>query len=178
MVRFANEKAAELALPCEFIAANVLEIGENYIGRFDAVLITIGALCWFKDLNEYFVVVSKCMKKDAIIIINEQHPATNMLLQEGDAGYNEENPMNCGFSYFSHEWIGNDGMGYMTGKDYESKTFTDYTHSLSDIVGAMCLNGIVITNMQEFQYDISDGFEYLNNKGFPLSLIIEGRKDC
>ncbi len=67
-------------------------------------------------------------------------------------------------------------MGYMTGKEYKSKSFTDYIHSLSDIVGAMCANGMVITDMQEFQYDISDGFEYLNNKGFALSILIEGRK--
>lgn len=176
MVEFANEKAKNLNVPCKFVAANILEIGDEYKEQFDAVIITIGALCWFKDLKEYFGIVSKCMKKDAVIIINEQHPLTNMLAMEGDAEFCEQYPLNCAFSYFDHVWVGNDGMGYITGKDYESKTFTDYTHPMSEIVGAMCANGIVLTDMQELDYDISCGFEQLDHKGFPLSMILEGKK--
>ncbi|MBE5963028.1 MAG: methyltransferase domain-containing protein [Lachnospiraceae bacterium] len=176
MIDFANEKAKELELPCEFVAKNILEIDGSYENQFDVVLITIGALCWFKNLKDYFAIVSKCLKKDGIIIINEQHPFTNMLAQKSEKEYVKEYPLNCVFSYFSHEWISNDGMGYITGKNYESKTFTDYTHSMSEIVGSMCANHIVITNMQEFDYDISEGFEYLDHKGFPLSWILEGRK--
>ena len=174
MVNFANEKAKELHVPCSFIQKNILEIDDRYVEQFDAVIITIGALCWFKDLKDYFAIVAKCMKKGAAIIINEQHSFTNMLAVDGDDEYDEAHPLNCAFSYFSHEWIGNDGMGYIAGRNYASKTFTDYTHSVSEIIGSMCANGIVITNMQEFDYDISGGFGHLNHRGFPLSMIIEG----
>lgn len=177
MVSFANEKAKALNVPCKFIATNVLDIDDSYLAAFDVVIITIGAMCWIKNLTEYFAVVSKCMKKGGVIIINEQHPLTNMLTVEGDAEYVKEYPLNIAFSYFDHVWVGNSGMQYMTGKCYKSKTFTDYTHSMSDIIGAMCENDIVITGMREFQYDISDGFEELNNKGIPLSMIIEGRRE-
>lgn len=177
MVAFANEKAAELAVPCKFIATNILEIDDSYVEQFDAVIITIGALCWLKDLKEYFAIVSKCMKKGGVIIMNETHPMINMLADEGDAEYEKEYPMNCVYSYFEHEWVNNSGMAYITGKTYDSKTLTDYTHSMSEIVGAMCENHIIITNMQEFQYDICGGFEHLNHKGFPLSMILEGRKE-
>ena len=176
MVSFANRTSAELALPCRFEAVNILDIGDEYAGRLDAVIITIGALCWFKSLKDYFAVVSKCMKKDGIIIINEAHPMTNMLAQPGEEEYDDEHPMNFAFSYFSHEWIGNGGMYYITGKSYDSKTFTDYTHSVSDIIGSMCANGMVVTDMREFDYDISEGFAYLDGKGLPLSMIIEARK--
>lgn len=176
MIEFANKKADELSLPCQFVAKNILDIDESYIEQFDIVLITIGALCWFKDLNEYFKVVSKFMKKDAIIIINEQHPFVNMLAQEGDAEYKEDYPMNFAFSYFNHEWISQDGMGYIAGKQYKSKVFTDYTHSMSDIVGSMCANQIVLTDMKELDYDISEGFGELDHKGVPLSMILVGRK--
>ena len=177
MVRFANAQAKELNLPCQFVAVNVLEIDERYAGLFDAVLITIGALCWFRDLEAFFAVVSRCMKKGGVIVINEQHPALNMLASEGDEGYDETRPTNAVFSYFDHVWISNSGMGYMAGESYASKTFTDYTHTLSDIVGAMCANHMVITNMQEFPYDISSEFEHLNDQGFPLSLLLEGRSE-
>ena len=30
---------------CEFVACNILEIDEKWHGQFDAVLLTIGAIC-------------------------------------------------------------------------------------------------------------------------------------
>ena len=175
-VAFANEKAVELQLPCKFVAVNIYDIGDQYKEAFDVVIITIGALCWFKDLDRYFEIVAKCMKPGAVIVINEQHPCTNMLALEGDEEYDSAHLLECKFSYFEHEWLGNEGMYYMTQKNYHSKTFTDYTHSMSEIVAGMCRNGIVVTGMQEFDYDISGALEGLNGCGFPLSMIIEGKK--
>ena len=64
----------------------------------------------------------------------------------------------------------------MTQKHYQSKTFTDYTHSLSEIISGMCGNGIVVTGLQEFDHDIGGGFVELDHQGFPLSMIIQGCK--
>ena len=116
------------------------------------------------------------MKPGADIIINEQHPCTNMLATEGDDLYDPEHRIECRYSYFEHEWTGNDGMYYMTLKSYHSKTFTDFSHSMSEIVSGMCENGIVITGLQEFDYDISGGFTDINHSGYPLSMIIQGKR--
>ena len=175
-VAFANEKAKELDLPCVFEAVNVYDIDERFKEHFDIVLITIGALCWFDDLNRFFAVIAKCMKTGAVIVINEQHPCTNMLASEGDEEFDPEHRMECCFSYFEHEWTGNGGMYYMTQKSYHSKTFTDFTHSMSEIISGMCSNGIVITGLQEFDCDLSGGFTELDHSGFPLSMIIQGEK--
>ena len=59
---------------------------------------------------------------------------------------------------------------------YHSKTFTDFTHSISEIISGMCNNGIVITGLHEFDYDISGGFGNISKQGFPLSMIIEGKR--
>lgn len=177
MVRFATEKATELQLPCEFVATNILEIDDRYTDCFDMLLITLGALCWFKDLRAFFAVVGRCLKKGGLLLIDEQHPLCNMLALEDEAEYDAEHPLNCAFSYFDHEWVGNGGMYYIVGKHYASKTFTDYTHPISDIVGALCANGMVVTDMQEFDIDNSGGFSELSGKGFPLSLLIQGRKE-
>ena len=64
----------------------------------------------------------------------------------------------------------------MTQKHYRSKTFTDYTHPMSETISGMCGNGIVVTGLQEFDYDISGGFAALDHQGYPLSMIITGRK--
>ena len=175
-VPFANEKSKELGLPCAFEAVNIYDIGDQYSERFDLALITIGALCWFDDLNRFFAVVAKCMKPGAAILINEQHPFTNMLATEGEALFDPYHRTACHYSYFEHEWTGNEGMYYITQKRYRSKTFTDYTHPLSEIVSGMCGSGIAVTGLQEFDHDISGGFGALDNSGFPLSMIIQGRK--
>ncbi len=176
-VVFANEKAKELRLPCVFEAVNVYDIDDRYRERFDLLIIPIGALCWFKDLDRFFAVVAKCMKPGADIVINEQHPFTNMLAVEGEELYVPEHRTACRYSYFEHEWTGNEGMYYMTQKHYRSKTFTDYTHPMSEIISGMCGNGIVVTGLQEFDRDISGGFGELEHSGFPLSMIIRGQKN-
>ena len=175
-VAFANDKARELNLPCEFVAANIYDIDDSYRDKFDVVIITIGALCWFDDLNRFFAIVAKCMKQGGVIVINEQHPCTNMLATEGEELYDPGHKLGCHYSYFEHEWTGNEGMYYITKKSYHSKTFTDYTHSMSEIISGMCGNGIVVTGMREFDYDISGGFNAVDHSGFPLSMIIQGKK--
>ena len=176
-VAFANEKAKELNLPCEFVAINIYDIDDSYKEMFDVVIITIGALCWFDDLDKFFSVISKCMKEGALIVINEQHPCTNMLASSGDAEYSEDHKKECHFNYFGHEWKGNGGMYYMTQKCYESKTFTDYSHPMSQIVTGMCNNGMVITGLKEFDQDIGAGFDSVDNTGYPLSMILTGKKE-
>ena len=99
-----------------------------------------------------------------------------MLATQGDEPYNPDHKKECHYSYFEHEWTGNGGMYYMTQKNYESKTFTDYTHSMSEIMSGMCSNGIMITGLQEFDYDISGGFSDIDRTGFPLSMIVQGEK--
>ncbi len=174
-VAFANSCTKELALPCEFVATNIYDI-VGYDEAFDFSLITIGALCWFRDLDGFFQIVARTLKKGGVIVINESHPMINMLALDGEAEYDPEHPITCVFSYFEHEWRNNQGMDYITGESYESKTFIDYTHSLSEIIGAMCRNGIAVTNFEEFDHDIGVGYTDLDGKRFPLSMIIEGKK--
>ena len=175
-VAFANEKAKELGLPCVFEAVNIYDIDDRYREQFDVVIITIGALCWFKDLDRFFAVVAKCMKPGAVIVINEEHPCKNMLAADGEELFDPDHRLESRYSYFEQEWTGNEGMYYITQKNYHSKTFTDYSHPLSQTVSAMCKNGIFVTGLQEFDYDITGGFHAVDHLGYPLSMILQGQK--
>lgn len=177
-IAFANEKARELDLPCDFIAVNILDMDTSYDETFDFALLTIGALCWFKDLDALFAVISRTLKKGAKILIEDQHPFINMIDAPCDETFDPQHPKECKYSYFEKEWRNQAGMDYMVGHAYPSKTFTDYTHALSAILGGLCRNGFVITAMQEFDYNnLTDMFTHLNHQGFPLSMLIEGRKE-
>ena len=64
-------EAEELA---EIARANALEIDETYNSYFDFIYISQGSLQWFPNLNDYFRVISRLLKKDGKIIIFEIHP--------------------------------------------------------------------------------------------------------
>ncbi len=171
-VQFANGIAAALNLPCTFVAKDILEIDASYDDRFDLLLVTIGSLCWFKDLSLFFNKVARCTRQDGVVLVNEQHPVANMLAIPGEENYDEHWPGNLVNSYFQNTWIESSGMPYITGKPYASKTFTSYTHPLSDVVTAAIESGLRVCKLQEFDRDLSGDFASVEDKGIPLSYIL------
>lgn len=160
---------------CEFVACNLLDIDEAYYNRFDFIFFTIGAITWFQDLNLLFDKVSKCLKPRGKLLINDYHPFMNMLSMPGEEAHDPNNLNSVAYSYFKTEpWIENNGMSYIT-PEYHSKTFTNFPHTMSDIINAVIRAGITLQKLSEYCYDVglSDVYE---NKGFPLSFILIGER--
>ena len=175
MVAVANNTANELDVNCKFVATDILKIDEQFYDSFDYIFITIGALTWFRNLSSFFEKVSLCLKQDGKLFINEMHPITNMLGACGEENFDEEAPNKIVYSYFRKEpWIENT-MSYMSDKVL-SKTFYSYSHTMSHIINSICQNGMQVSKMHEFDYDISGMFGQLNNKGIPLSYILVSQK--
>ena len=175
-VQFANGIAAALNLPCTFVTTDILEIDASYEDRFDLTLITIGSLCWFKDLSLFFNKVSRCTRKDGVVLVHETHPVTDMLAIPGEANYDEHSPGNLVNSYFQNTWIESSGMRYITRNAYASKTFTSYTHPLSTVITAAIESGLQVCKFQEFDRDLSGDFAAVENRGIPLSYILRLRR--
>lgn len=175
-IRFAKKIAEETGVNCEFLATNILDIDKKYYNKFDMIIITIGSLCWFKDLNKFFSITYSCLKTNGTVLINEQHPIANTLGLPGDDNYDASHPAELKNSYFYKEWINNDGMYYLTKKKYDSETFIDYTHSMGKIINAIISNGMTIKSFTEYDYDLSGSFSELNNRGIPLSYVVEAQK--
>jgi SAM-dependent methyltransferase len=176
-IAFANKVARQTGLPCEFVACDVLDIDASYWGKFDFLFITIGALCWFRDLDVFFGKVAACLKIGGVVIINEMHPVTNMLRAPGEEGYSEDVKDKLMNPYFGKTWEQNTGMSYITGRPSISRTFVSFSHSMSSIIGAMVGNSLRIRTFREFDYDISGGmFEHLDHQGIPLSYILTAER--
>lgn len=175
-VQFANEMAAALDLPCTFVATDILEIDASYEDRFDLSLVTIGALCWFKDLSLFFDKVARCTKQGGFVLVHEKHPVTDMLALPGEENYDAARPGNLVNSYFQKTWVENSGMPYITRETYASKTFTSYTQPLSAVITAAIESGLQISKFQEFDHDLSGDFAAVENKGIPLSYLLELRR--
>lgn len=160
---------------CEFVAYNILEIDEKYHNSFDFIMLTIGAITWFQDLNLLFDKISKCLKSNGVLLINEFHPFIDMLPLPHDEEFDPNNLNKICYSYFKTDpWIENNGMSYMT-PEYKSKTFTSFSQNLSDIINALIGSGLQIKKFNEYQYDIGITKMY-DGKGYPLSFILIAQK--
>lgn len=160
---------------CRFVACNIMDIPEQYNNSFDFVMFTIGAITWFEDLNELFRKVSGCLKPGGILLLHDFHPIMNMLPLTGEPGFDEKHLNQIAYSYFRKEpWIENEGMGYMS-EQYESKTFTSFSHTMSSIINGVSSAQMHVTKLNEYDYDIGLCDAY-DKKGFPLSYILIAKK--
>ena len=173
----ARRLARETNLDAEFVATDIYDIEDKYSGQFDLVLITIGALCWFEDLGRFFEKVALVLREGGILLINEQHPYTNMLAMVTEEGYVAARPDKVVFSYFKEEpWIDNDGVDYVGETTYASKTLYSFSHSFTAIISALRRSNLRVERLNEFDYDISTSWSHIDRKGMPLSYVLVAEK--
>lgn len=160
---------------CDFIACDILKIDDSYCESFDFVFFTIGAITWFENLELLFKKVSRCLKQNGIMFINDFHPFMNMLPMPGESTFEADHLNQVAYSYFRKEpWIENNGMSYIT-PEYDSKTFTSFSHTLSDIINSAIRSGMTITKLNEYNDDVGLT-EIYNGKDYPLSFILVTQK--
>lgn len=176
ILKQARENAAKAGIPnCDFVETNILEIDERYQDQFDFIFFTIGAITWFQDLSALFDKVAKCLKPGGILFINDFHPLMNMLATPDEDAYDPNCIDKIVYPYFRKEpWLESNGMEYMAGQ-YESKTFTCFSHTISEIINSTIAAGMAIEKWNEYNYDIGLTDVY-NNKEYPLSYIMIAKK--
>jgi len=179
----AIEEAIELKniskLPAEFIRTDAYDISIEFYNEFDLVYISIGALAWLPELDEFFKIVSRLLKNTGHLVIYEQHPFVYMLAQPGDELYVESDPIKIVHSYFREEpWIDTDGIDYVGKSRYNAKVCYNFTQALSKIINAIIKNDIKLQELNEYPHDISDEFEHLAGQDkLALSYILIGQKE-
>jgi len=162
---------------CEYVNCNILDISMDYYNKFDFIFITLGAICCFKDLAVLFEKVEKCLKPRGKFLLNDGHPFAYMLPIPGNDAFDPYNLNRLAYPYFKKSpWIWTGGMYYISG-DCESKPFTEFPHTVSDIINAVCVNNMRITSFNEYDYEIGGiGSEVYDKKGIPLSYILIAEK--
>lgn len=174
----ANELKEIAGLDCTFIETNVLDIGDEFTGKFDLVFITIGALCWIPDLSKFFEIVHDILKDNCDLVIYEEHPFIYTLAMEDEEGYDPERPMNPRYSYFkSDPWI-EAGLDYYGNEKYNATAHYSFTQKFSDILNPIVQSGFLLREMQEYPHDISNGFGHIENERIlPLSYMLHCEKN-
>lgn len=166
-------------LNCQFIRKNLYDLRDEYLNTFDLILFTAGSLTWFHDLGKLFALVSRLLKQHGYLIIYEIHPFTNLLALKDEPDYEKSNPFKIVYSYFRNQpWITNTGADYIGKTTYKSKTFTSFSHTLSNIIMAICSDEMVIKEFAEYPHDISAALEDIEkDKMVPLSYTLLAQKN-
>lgn len=161
-------------LNAKFKRTDVLEIEDSYNSYFDFIYISEGSLQWFPDLNDYFSVISRLLKKNGKILIFEMHPFAYFF----ENGFHpEKQNFNEITSYFNKgPYNYEDGLDYVGGVKYDSKKCYWFMHKMSDILNAILQNNIEIHEFNEYNTEMANNdLEKFLDK-FPLSYIIIGKK--
>ncbi|WP_010246438.1 class I SAM-dependent methyltransferase [Acetivibrio cellulolyticus] len=170
------KQLAEIAkLNVKFIRSNILEIDDQYNDCFDFIYISEGSLQWFPDLNDYFSVLSRLLKKDGQIFISEIHPFFYIFGNGFD--FKKQN-FDSITSYFKKgPYNYSTGIDYVGGVKYESSECFWFMHKISDIINAIIQTGIEIQEFDEYTLGNSDNeTSKLLNNAFPRSYILIGKK--
>ena len=160
----------------DFVRADVYDVGVEYDGRFDLLLVTVGALAWLPDLAAYFALAARMLKPGGRLLVYEMHPILNALPQKDDPEF--AHPLQFGLPYFSREpFAYNDGIDYIGGTSYAARTSYNFNHGLGDIVNSIVRAGFEIEALDEFPHDISNLFaETAAAALIPMCFILQARK--
>lgn len=161
-------------IACEFVAGDVHAIPPEHDGRFDLVLITIGALCWMPDLAPFFAVAARLLKSGGRLLAYEAHPVSGMLEPNNPA-----NPLELRYSYFDPgPYRSERGLDYWTGRAYAAIPNYSFQHKLSDVIGASLGAGFALESFAEHAHDISNQFAAVEAQPVrpPLSYTLVARK--
>ncbi len=174
----AIEEARQLAniakLNASFVRTDVLAIGDEYDRRFDFIYISEGSLQWFPDLEAFFSVVSRLLKKGGELLIFEMHPFAYFL----ENGFSFERQNWDQFpSYFEKgPYHYKDGLDYVGGVAYEAKECYWFMHKMSDIISAVFKSGIDIQTFEEYNLEMANNPSAKLMEKFPLSYLLTGQK--
>ncbi|MDA1192295.1 MAG: class I SAM-dependent methyltransferase [Candidatus Poribacteria bacterium] len=169
----ARELATIADLDVSFVREDVYSIPPTYDGRFDLAYVTIGALCWLPDLDEFLRVVARLLKDDGSLFLYDMHPILGMF-ECADRGI----PLPR-YSYFKAEpFVELGGIDYYGGTTYESAPSYCFQHPLGAVFSACLSSGFVVTHFKEYDKDISSLFEHFEplDTTFPLSYTLVARK--
>lgn len=145
-----------------FVRTNVYDIDPSYFDQFDLIYITIGALCWFDDLDRFFAVVNHLLRANGHLFIYEAHPCLDLFALPGEEPYDGEQELKITYSYFKRDpFIDTNGLDYVGNTHYAAKPTYAFPHTLAEIFTGILQNGLTIREFQEYPHDISANFKHL-----------------
>lgn len=145
--RYALELANEAGAPIKYIVSDVLDIPKSEkLVDFDFILLELGVLHYFVDLQPLFELVYHSLKPGGRFIVRDYHPFVSKLLRV------EENKMVASGDYFDNELVEVDVAYSILLTDTEKANLNKNTirrWTLGEIVTAIAKAGLRIEMLEE-----------------------------
>ena len=149
-IALARDLSAELAIPAQFVQADVLRLPETLPGReqFDIVFTSYGILCWLPDLRAWGRTIAHYLRPGGLFCIVEGHPLAGVF--DNEAGAIDLRITHSYFHDAAPEHYEVRGS-YATGEG-EILAGYEWAHSLGDIINALTDAGLNIVSLQEYPF--------------------------
>lgn len=178
MAHDAEQSRKIIGIQGAFVQADVEAMKPEYEGKFDYIFMFIGAICWFDERKTLFRQIARCLKPDGKFVLLDSHPFTNLLLAEGEKGYDPKDLKKIGYSYWNKiPFTSEGGMSYMVKEDYVGKTFTSFPIRFDELFSALFASGLLIILLEEYPDDVIEIFKNLTDTGVPLSFSLVAKKN-
>ncbi len=144
-IALAQSLSRELDLGATFICSELDRLPELLTATFDVVFTSWGILAWLPELGPWAKVVAHFVKPKGIFYMVEQHPLLNVFndeLQPAHSYFHTRHPMQCEVhgSYADPTAVVEQPFSYQ------------WTHSVSDVIGALLGAGLHLEFLHEFPY--------------------------
>lgn len=180
-VALATRLADELDIPGRFIASDVLRLDEVLQDTFDIVFTSYGVLDWLPDLDRWAEVIDDRLRPGGVFYMVEFHPLANLLGDDGKT---------LSYPYFPHAEplrLVEKGSYAAPEADMEGEFFV-WSHSLSEILGALLGRGLHLEFFHEFPWSPYNCFPFTKEiapgrcivpdqeNSIPLTFSLQARK--
>jgi SAM-dependent methyltransferase len=138
-----------------FVCATVYDAPEALAGeRFDVVYVSLGSLCWLPSIERWAEVVATLLRPGGRLYLHDVHPLSNSLDDDGER---------FTFGYFEavEPLIFDSAETYTDGDEVTSTTTYEWNHSLSELLGALRTNGLVVDAFAELDWTVWHQFPWL-----------------
>lgn len=140
----AQKLAKTLHLDATFICCDLYDLPKHLDDRFDIVFTSYGTIGWLPDLTKWAKIISHFLKPDGILVFVEFHPFIWMY----DNDFKE-----ITYSYFKSEAIIETEKGTYADMDADiEQTMITWNHSLSEVMGSLIGENLVISHFEEYDY--------------------------
>jgi SAM-dependent methyltransferase len=146
-IKLARQLADELGLQATFLASRVEDLPNALRGEFDIVFTSYGVLCWLSDLRAWARVVAHFLRPGGVFYMVEQHPFADVFDDSGSGD------LRAVYSYFhSDEPAACDTQGSYADRSatIQQRRSYQWSHSLSDVIGALLGVGLRLEELHEF----------------------------
>ncbi|MCL4544570.1 MAG: class I SAM-dependent methyltransferase [Chloroflexi bacterium] len=157
----ARSLSAELALPARFVCSPVNDLPGALAGTFDIVYSTYGVLCWLGDLERWAQVIAHFVAPGGVFYLADGHPAANAL-EDVDGEPRLRHPY---FSTGAPDAYEVDGSYADWTAHVEHQKAIEWTHTLGEIVSALCTAGLRLEFLHEHPFSFFQAFPSLVQAG-------------